>query len=314
LAVEQKSEVSNPGDELLIRRVFVVLNPVAGLTDADEALELIQTFCQEQQWECDVYQTKPDDDVPTVVRQALEQKQPDLVLAAGGDGTVAGVVTGLANSNVPMAIIPAGTGNAMARNLNIPLRLEEALHLLKGPFEICTLDLMENGDQFFVLNIGIGVSSLTMRRTGRSEKRRFGMLAYLWRAAGTIIRSDMHRFNLTVDGKKYAVTATELMIANSRLMGLQPQIDGVEVEPNDGKLDLFIIRARNVRDYFNVLFGFFFNRRRNGNPNLRYLEVREVARIEAEFALPVQADGDDLGTTPIEVRLAANGIRVLIPG
>jgi diacylglycerol kinase (ATP) len=162
---------------------------------------------------------------------------------------------------------------------------------------------MEINDRYFVLNISIGVSSLTMRRTGREEKRRFGMLAYVWRAAGSISRSDMHRFTITVDGKRYNFSATELMIANSRLMGLQPQIDGVNVEPDDARLDLFILRAKSAKDYLNVLSGFFIHRQRNGDRNLQYLEVRENARIEAEFALPVQADGDDLGTTPIDVRL-----------
>jgi diacylglycerol kinase (ATP) len=294
------------------RRVLIVLNPVAGVTNAVDALDMIQRFCDTRSWDYEIYQTKPDDNVPEIVQQRLKE-DVDLVIAAGGDGTVAGVVSGLANSKVPMAILPAGTGNAMARNLGVPLRLEDALELIKGPNQSRKLDLMEIDGRFFVLNIGIGVSSLTMRRTQRNEKRRFGFFAYVWRAIGSIVHSDMHRFTVTVDDQSYRVSATELMIANDRLMGFQPQIDGVEVDPNDGRLDLFIVRARTIRDYIDLLFGFFFRRKRNGNRNLRYLEVREQAHIESEFALPVQADGDEVGVTPITVRLVPNGIYVITP-
>jgi YegS/Rv2252/BmrU family lipid kinase len=274
---------------------------------------LITRFCEERSWDCDIHETSPEDDLRSVVSQALE-KGVQLVIAAGGDGTVSGVVSAMVNSGVPMGIIPAGTGNALARDLSIPLDLEDSLELLRGPNQVQSLDIMEvNNNDYYVLNVSTGLSSIIMRRTAREEKRRFGMLAYLWRGVGSVLRSDLHRFRVNVDGRDYRFSASEVMVTNSRLLGLQPQLNGVSVDATDGRLDLFVVRARSAQDYLGVLAGFVLPREQNGDNNLRYLEVHQSVRIESEFPLPVQADGEEIGVTPFELRLIPRALQVVTP-
>ncbi len=295
-----------------IEKVFVVLNPVAGLTKADEARQAIEAFCQEKGWDCNIHETKPDENLRELVRQELKNGV-DLVIAAGGDGTVSAVVSGMVNSKKPMGILPAGTGNALARDLGIPLDLNQALDLLGGEHIIRSLDAMELNGDYWVLNVSIGVSSLIMRNTSREQKRRFGMLAYVWRAAGLLRRSDSHRFELKVDDHMYRFHASEVMIANSKLLGFQPQIEGVSVDPNDSRLDLFVVRARRPLDYLGVFAGFLMRKDRNSDNNLRYLEITNMIEINAEFPLPVQADGEVIGNTPVRVRLVPNALMVVTP-
>jgi diacylglycerol kinase (ATP) len=308
---DNKTENSHHAPQ--VERVFVVLNPVAGLTDAVSARERIEEFCSTMGWDCKIHETAPEDDLKGLVQGALNEGV-DLIIAAGGDGTVSGVVSGMVNSEVPMVILPAGTGNALARDLGIPLDIEQALAVLGDKYAVRTLDVMEiNEKDFFVLNVSVGLSSLTMRTTAREEKRRFGMLAYLWRAVGRIAHSELHRFRVIADGEQFKVAATEVMIANSKLMGLQPQFNGVVVDANDGKLDLFILRAASAGDYISVASGFLFRTEIHKNRNVRYLQVRDRIEIRSEFPLPVQADGEEIGNTPVRVRLVPNALRVVVP-
>lgn len=309
----EKQQAVEPQEKTQIKSVFAVLNPVAGLTDADNAKDLITSYSQEHGWECDIHETQKNEDVRQLVQDALK-KGVDLVIAAGGDGTVSGVVAGMLNSKVPMGILPAGTGNNLARNLSIPLNLSEALELLGSEHSIRAMDVMEvNGQKYYVLNVSIGVSSLTMRTTARSEKRRFGMLAYLYRAAGSIRNSALHRFQVKVDDKAIRFSASELMITNTKLMGLQPQIEGVELDPNDGKLDMFIVRAQSFRDFLGVLSRLIVPHEEDKDSKLHHLNAKQSIVIESEFPMPVQADGEECGTTPVHIRLIPNALRIIAP-
>jgi len=313
LAVNNLQAEGHQAEDILPRKVFVVFNPVAGLTKADQARQQIEKFCQDNGWNCQMHETTPDEDLKKLVQNALDS-DVDLVIASGGDGTVSGVVTGMVGSQKPMAILPGGTGNALARDLKIPLNLVDALKLLNNQNRVQTLDVMEtNGNDYFVLNVSIGISALTMRTTAREEKRRFGMLAYARRAVETMARADLHRFTAVVDGQEYHFAASEVMMTNTRFLGLQPQLDGVVVEPNDGVLDLFVVRAHSFADYFDVFTRFFFPRNPNDDLKLTYLPIRDHATIRSEFPLPVQADGEEIGITPLELRLIPSALRVLVP-
>jgi diacylglycerol kinase family enzyme len=152
-----------------------------------------------------------------------------------------------------------------------------------------------------------------MHNTKRKEKRRFGMFAYLYRAIGSIIRSDMHRFQVVVDDKQIRFSATEVMLTSHKLMGLQPQFDGVEVDPNDGRLDMFIVRAKSLPGYLKVILRFIRPTAPDEDPNLRYVEVHKSIQIKSDVPLPVQADGEVVGNTPVEVNLIPHALEVIVP-
>lgn len=309
-AIRTKAGVGN------ITKVFVVLNPVAGLTNADSARDVITTFCQEQGWECNLHETKKDEDLRQLVRDQIKQGA-ELVIVSGGDGTVSAVVSGIAKSKTPMVILPSGTGNALARDLGLPLNLESALDLMRGEYTVRVMDVMEvkagSRTDYFALNVSAGISAGTMKDTQRSEKRRFGMFAYLYRAIGRIKDSRMHRFELTVDGKAHRVAASEVMIANTNLLGMEPKLAGVEIDPNDGRLDIFIVRAQGFRDYLTVLLSFIIRKKQEDIEKLRYLEMHETAQVRCLVPLPVQADGEVIGNTPVDVRLVPSALHIIAP-
>ncbi|MEO7911800.1 MAG: diacylglycerol kinase family protein [Roseiflexaceae bacterium] len=287
------------------KRTFVVLNPNSGRADVDRLRQLLTGRLDEHGWVYDFYEMTGDDDVAAVVRAACA-RGTELVIAAGGDGTVASVVNGVWQSSANIGILPAGTGNLLARALSIPNAVESALDLIVGDHALQALDLMQIGDQVFVLDVSAGLSARAMRDTRPEQKKRFGVLAYVWPIVRDLIRIQRRDFNLTIDGRRTAVRASEILVAN----GAFPQ--GEPKDFNDQQFNVYILSARSLPDYLRVIWG-FVRGSWQGKAPLRTLTVRKSISIEAiHQPQPVQADGEPLGATPITVQLIPSAIHVIV--
>src|SRR3954453_22358268 len=160
------------------KRGFVVLNPSSGRADADQLRQLLAARLDEHGWVYDMYEITGDEDVAAIVRAACT-RGAELVIAAGGDGTVASVVNGVWQSSASIGIVPAGTGNLLARAMGIPNAVEPALDLIVGDHALQALDLMQVGDQVVVLNVSGFFSAPPMRYTPADQKKRFCVLSYV---------------------------------------------------------------------------------------------------------------------------------------
>jgi diacylglycerol kinase family enzyme len=280
-------------------RALVVLNPNSGSADVDRLRQLLAGRLDEHGWVYDVYEMTGDEDVAAIVRARCTDGA-DLVIAAGGDGTVASVVNGVWQSN-------ASIGNLLARAMGIPNAIEPALDLIVGDHALQSLDLMQIGDQVFVLDVSAGLSARAMRDTPPEQKKRFGVLAYVWPIVRDLIRLRRHDFNLTIDGRRMSIRASEILVAN----GAFPQ--GAPEDFNDQQFNVYILVARNLPDYLRV-FWEFVRGSWQGKTALRTLTVRKSIIIEAvRQPQPIQADGEPLGATPITVQLIPSAIRVIVP-
>jgi YegS/Rv2252/BmrU family lipid kinase len=296
-----------------MRSAFVVLNPVAGNSDPGLIRNALERHLGGQGWTYDVHETTGRKRIAQVVRSALEQRF-DAVIAAGGDGTVSGVAGGLVHTGVPLGIIPAGTGNALARDLGISLDLEEALRLLVDEQRTTAIDIdaMQVGDRFMILNLGVGISALAVRATERSHKRRFGRIAYVWAGLREFFGFQPRRFNVTVDGRSNLFRASEIMVLNSGGLG-SPHLNwGPRVRPDDGRLDVRIVRARTALDYLRLGRNFLLGQQKR-DPSLQSLSAERRIAIRADRPLPVQGDGDLIGQTPIQVKVVPGAVRVIAP-
>jgi YegS/Rv2252/BmrU family lipid kinase len=294
-----------------MRKAFVVLNPVAGQCDVDVVRQTLEQHFAKTNWTHEVYETTGQERVAEIVHAALERGF-ELFVAAGGDGTVSGVAGGIVHTAVPMGIIPVGTTNALARELDIPLELDGALGLLMGDHAITNMDAMRIRDQFFVLNIGIGISALMMRDTERDIKRRFGRIAYLWTGLGKLLGLRLRRFTVEVDGQSSRLRASEVLIVNSGGLG-EPYFHWEpHIHLDDGRIDVFVLRARTAPDYLRVVWGLLLGRQKR-DPNVRFLSAERSIAIKVDRPLPVQADGDVIGQTPIQVQVVPNALQVIVP-
>jgi YegS/Rv2252/BmrU family lipid kinase len=293
-------------------RTFIVMNPVAGTTDADAARTTIDETLRASGIDYEIYVTRKDDNISKIVTQALDNGF-QRVAAIGGDGTVSLVAAALVNRQIPLGILPAGSGNVLARDLGIPLALPDALELFISYERIRTLDAMQVGEKFYFLNVSAGISSLTMQRTKRQDKRRFGMLAYLWRALEQLRRFRPHTFRLVVDGQSMTLPASEVLIANASFMGINPYFNTKrEICPDDGVADLCVVLSRKIGDIPALAFE-LITRHPLPKPTLECQPVKKEVTLDALRRLPVQADGELAGYTPVQIKIIPNALQVIVP-
>jgi len=293
-------------------KTYVVINPVSGTLQPDMKRETIRSALQAHHVPFEIYETTGKENVRQLVRDALEQGF-ELFLATGGDGTVAAVASGLIDTQVPLAVIPTGTWNALARNLDVPLPIDQALQLVFQGHQIRVIDAMQVGENFHMLNTSTGVGARTMRESKREEKRRFGRLADVWTALINLMGFQTYHFDVTIDGKQERFRALEVMVANSRIIGLK----GLQLDPgirmDDGKLNVCRLYADNLTEFIKLAISIIFGKQRE-TPNVLCLEaVQEVEIRCREKNLPVQGDGDLIGRLPIVVKLRPKAIHIVVP-
>jgi diacylglycerol kinase (ATP) len=291
-------------------RVFVVLNPMAGSANAADVRQALEKHLGEL-IQTDIYETTGHEDVVAIVRAELTNS-PSVVVAAGGDGTISDVAEALIGADVRLGIIPVGTANIFARELGIPLDLEDACALLDSQPNTTSIDAMKVGDQYFVLQIGIGIDSLMIRDTDRQSKRRFGRAAYLWTAFTRLIGYQPLRFTIVADGKRVRPRASQVLIANGGVLGAPPFRWGPNIRPDDGKIDVCIVGARTALDYMGLIWHTIVGQQRRDR-NVRYLTAERSIAISADQPLPIQADGEIIGDTPIQIEVVPDALKVIVP-
>ncbi|CAN5843175.1 diacylglycerol kinase family lipid kinase [soil metagenome] len=298
-------------------RIFVLLNPGSGGCSVEEIQEVLGRHFPCDNGTCEVHYLADGEDLTALVREAIG-RGANLIIAAGGDGTVSAVASGLIGSEARMGILPLGTANVLARELGLPLDPEEGCRLLASAGRQVTtdLDMMQIGDRHYFTQVGVGIDALMIRDTRREDKKRFGRAAYLWTALTRLAGFQPRRFLVEVDGQKpRRFRASEVLVANVGTLGQPPFRWGPDIRPDDGELTVCVIRARSALDYLRVTLR-ILRGDRQPDPHVRYLDARRrvgIAMVSKSRPLPVQADGEIIGETPVEVVLVPGAVRVVVP-
>ena len=292
-------------------RIFVVLNPVAGRTRPGAIKDALKRYFSADSTQLVIYETTGDDDIVGLVGEALEEGV-DQVFAAGGDGTVSAVVDSLVNSDIPLGIIPAGTSNVLAQELGIPLQIDRACKMLAGKTERRSIDAIRYGDHYYVLSLGTGLGALALRDTSRAHKRRFGPLAYIWAILKAIVGIQPRTFTVIADGEEREFHAADVMLVNAATL-TRPFRWGPHIQPDDGHIDICIMRAQSVYDIFGVAWDILVPGRTRRHRNLIYWPAYHSVMVSTNQAMPVQGDGELLGETPIEATVVTSAVKVMVP-
>jgi YegS/Rv2252/BmrU family lipid kinase len=236
----------------------------------------------------------------------------ELVVAAGGDGTVSAVAGGLVGTGSALAIIPLGTTNVLARELGVPLDLDAACGLAVGPNSIARIDAMKVGSSYYFTQIGVGIDALMIHDTSEVDKRRMGAFAYVRSWLKSLVGATPRRITVTADGLSVESRTLQVILANCGALGVSGLRWGPDVRPDDGLLDVCIFRPRTPLDYLRIAWHFVRGQHR-GEPRLTYLRASRTVTVQAAEPLPVQGDGEVLSQTPLAVEIVPNAIRVVVP-
>lgn len=294
--------------------ILVILNPKSGTSSAAGVRRALAARIESGT--CRIHEIAEGDDVSRIVRDAVAAGTRRVV-AAGGDGTVSTVADALAGTDAELMILPMGTTNVLARELTIPVEGPgtgevPAAKVLDGPSEVVEVDAMRIDGRHYFTQVGVGIDALMIRDTDDQAKRRFGKVAYLWTAARGLVGLQAHRFKIRVDNRVETVRATQIVVANVGMLGQPPYRWGPGIVPHDGKISICIVRARSLWQFLR-LFWHVARGQHRADPKVRYLEAHRTVRIESRHRVPVQADGEVLGETPVEIDLVPATLRVVIP-
>jgi diacylglycerol kinase (ATP) len=242
-------------------RTLILLNPLAGQEDQARLRRRIGGAFAERDAPFDLVTTEYSGHTTVLAREAVKLGYR-AVAACGGDGTLAEAATGLAGSHVPLAVIPRGTGNQVARNLGIPLRLTDAIDVAVHG-RATPIDLGLIGDRAFALAAGAGFDAAVMGSATREMKEKWGFGAYVYAAMREALNAAPRRFRIVADDREFEVDAVSVMVANvgelfaswlPLRLPLTPREPGAESAWNDGMLDVVIVAPRKPQDVAALLW------------------------------------------------------------
>lgn len=288
-------------------KALVIVSAHAGKGGHEAVRETITREFTAAHIELEVVETHPGDKPDEIVR-ARRGDGFDLVVAAGGDGTVSSVFDGLHGSAIPLGIIPTGTGNLIAREFGIPTELNAAVALITGTPRSMKIDAMRIGKRVYVLNAGVGISAAVIAGTTSKSKRRFGRIAY-FATAFRIFRFRPRLLDVTVDGTSRKYRAVEVAISNCGILAKTLYPSGPDIRTDDGHLDVWVLSMASFLDYVRYLLGIIFGRRAKA----QFLIAEKSVVITSGVPLTAQADGDIIGTTPLEIEVLPAALTVLVP-
>lgn len=233
-----------------------------------------------------------------------------IVIAVGGDGTVAEVASAVIGRDTPLAILPGGSTNIIARELRIPTRPDEGAALIFGPHRVRRIDAGYSARRIFLHMAGGGFDSRLFARSRPEWKRKMGWLAYLPAAMRTLgDRSAM--VHVSVDGAEVHALSPLVLVANGKSV-VHPWMKIAHgISSGDGVFDVFIVTAQGPMQLARVLWR-AATRSLDRTPYVIRLRGAEV-ELDAEPALPVQFDGDVDGMTPVRFSVLHGAIRVVVP-
>lgn len=294
-------------------RALVIINPVSGRHDPAVTRRLLEERLAAAGVAYEVRETHAAGDALRWAQVAAADGF-DLVIASGGDGTIMEAMSGLirAGATIPLAQIPVGTANLLARALGIPGEPAEAIEVIfSGKAVRLDVGYLPEEDRYFALVAGAGYDAQLIGDASRELKNRLGFAAYVLTGIKNLFKLRRSRVELEIDGQRRRFRAHTVMVANIGTLGEGALALGPNIQPHDGKLDLIVISSASLAGALRILWQILTGRF-EGNVNLRYFSASRV-RITARPPLPTQLDGEELGTTPLAAEAVPDGALLLVP-
>jgi YegS/Rv2252/BmrU family lipid kinase len=287
-------------------RIFFILNRRSGNRNSEELLELIDQKSNSSHFDYSLHILQGINE--DLISKEIEKYNPNIVAVAGGDGTINLIAGILAGTKTPLAIIPFGSANGMAKDLDIPVKLETALDIVTNgkPKEI---DLIKINDRTCIHLADIGLNARVVKRFEKDVKR--GLFTYAKHLFGEMFLLKNYVFHIFIEGKTKRIKGVSMTFANASKYGTGAVINP-EGKLDDGKFELVIVKPFPRIKLLSIAWKMFTRRLHTSD----YVEIISCAKalVISNRKTTLQIDGEIIGKVK-EIRLEClpKSLWVIIP-
>lgn len=291
------------------RRLLFIMNPIAGGgRDLTRIGRIISTILiQNRNCDFEIRITSKRGEAHEITKSATTHDY-FAVAAVGGDGTVNEVASALVNTDVRLGVIPVGSGNGVARGLNLPLTLRRSIRTLCTG-ETRKIDVGKIGDRYFFATTGLGFDAVVGKLFDEGNLR--GPLPYFYLGIREFFTYQPQQYMLRFNGTEETVKALIVAVANTNQFGNGALIAPL-AKPDDGMLDICIIRDVNAFHAFKDLPKLFTGQLPRSE-YYRFFKAEKVEIVRPEPA-PIHVDGEPIeGGKQLNVEILPGALSVVTP-
>lgn len=219
------------------KKILFIINPISGIGKQKKVEQALETYLDKEKFDYQINYTSYAHHA-TALSLAAVLKGFDIVVAVGGDGSINDCVKGLVSTGVTLGIIPAGSGNGLARCLNLPLSVEDAIKCINNQKSM-DMDSIKLNDTVYASIAGVGFDALIAKEFAKTHTR--GFQPYLKLVLQHYPQYKQQDYTLIIDGKKITTQALFISFANSTQFGFNTEI-APNAELDDGLIDVVIVK------------------------------------------------------------------------
>jgi diacylglycerol kinase family enzyme len=270
------------------KKVLFVINQKAGLQTKVNIKKLISSAAEKSHFQFFIYKMNFNNAFAEI-KNEIQTHQPDIVAAVGGDGTVNLIAKIIQKTDISLLIIPIGSANGMAKELQIPDQIKDCLALINYGKEV-QIDLLKVNDEISIHLADVGINARIVKRFQLDSKR--GLLTYAKHLFFEVFVLKRNNFSILIDEKKRRVKAVSLTFANATKYGT-----GAIINPdgklNDGLFEICIVKPFPKYELVKITFQMF-------RRTLKYSNFFEViqckeAKVKSQRTNLLQIDGEVIG-------------------
>jgi len=286
-------------------RFLFVVNPVSGGGEKSGWEATIRDYFAPLPHTAELLTLTGHDD-EAALKEHIEQHRPNRLVAVGGDGTVKLVAGQALAANLPLAVLPAGSANGMAKELGLPPAPAAALDVAVNGTEKAVDVLYLNGTDLCLHLSDIGLNAQLVRYAQSQNWR--GMLGYARAAFWSLLRRRLMRVRIQCDTEEVERTAFMVVLANARVYGTGATINP-EGDVSDGRFEVVVLRRLVGRELLKMFWRF-----QPFNPNAVEIFSTTAVRLDVTRRVDFQVDGEYRGKTNlVNVEIRPGVLRVLVP-
>jgi YegS/Rv2252/BmrU family lipid kinase len=289
-------------------KLLFVINPISGDIEKNDLQDEIRRFMKEHELAVEFFHTTGENDKQKISAK-IRELQPSTVIAVGGDGTINLVAQTVINQAIKMGILPLGSANGMASELNLPKTVEENLKLIiKGKSK--KIDVLQINDEHICLHLSdIGFNAQLISTYEKSDSR--GLLGYTKSFIEEFGNANPAAFEISIEDSTVSQNAFMVVLANASKFGTGAVINP-EGKPDDGYFELVILRPQNVSQFLEMLIPFYTRQIHT----LDFVDTYKCKKVKIKNPerQNLQIDGEVMGQPlQINVEILPRCVEMIIP-